>query len=254
VTGASRGVGRAIAAALAAAGADVVVTARDGDGLLEVVRDLREATGREPLAVAGDVTSRAAVEQLRRETEAHFGVATILVNAAGIFGPLDVFSRTDPAEWLDTIMVNTIGPYLTCRTFVPAMLAAGWGRIVNLSSAASLYEPGPLDSAYSTSKAALNRMTRHLAAELEETGVSATVIHPGSLKTDMWADIKTKVERLGPEEAVFHAWVARVERSGGDPVSVASDLVLELVDPASPARNGEFAWPSGSTDTPVAGW
>jgi NAD(P)-dependent dehydrogenase (short-subunit alcohol dehydrogenase family) len=254
VTGASRGVGREVALALAGARADVVVTARDRDRLLAVVADVRDATGREPFAVPADVTSPAAVERLRLETEAHFGVATILVNAAAVFGPLAPFSRTDPDEWIDTLMVNAAGVYLTCRAFVPGMLRTGWGRIVNLSSAGSLYEPGPLDSAYSTSKAALNRMTRHLAAELEGTGVSATVIHPGSLKTDMWAEIKAKVERLGPEGEVFRAWVARVERSGGDPASVAADLVLELVDPGLPARNGEFAWPSSSMDAPVASW
>jgi NAD(P)-dependent dehydrogenase (short-subunit alcohol dehydrogenase family) len=254
VTGASRGVGLAIAAALAAAGADVVLTARDRDRLAAVAGDVREATGHEPMAVAADVTSPGAVDQLRGEIEERLGVVTILVNAVGVFGPLEPFSRTDPAGWIDTLMVNTVGPYLTCRTFVPGMLESGWGRIVNLSSAASLYEPGPLDSAYSTSKAALNRMTRHLAAELAGTGVSATVLHPGSLKTDMWADIKEKVERLGPEGEVFRAWVARVERSGGDPVSVASDLVLELVDPASPGLNGKFAWPSASMDVPVVSW
>jgi len=254
VTGASRGVGQEVAVALAKARADVVVTARDRDRLLAVVSDVRDATGRDPLAVPADVTSPAVVERLRLETEAHFGPATILVNAAGVFGPLERFSRTDPGEWIETLMVNTVGAYLTCRAFVPGMLRTGWGRIVNLSSAGSLYEPGPLDSAYSTSKAALNRMTRHLAAELEGTGVSATVVHPGSLKTDMWADIRTKVDELGPEGEVFRAWVARVERTGGDPVSVASDLVLELVDPAAPARNGEFAWPPNSMDTPVASW
>ena len=254
VTGASRGVGREIALALAKADADVVVTARDRGGLAEVARLLQEATGRPALAVAADVTSGADIERLRLETEARLGAATILVNAAALFGPLEPFSRTEPAEWIETLMVNTVGPYLTCRHFVPGMIAAGWGRIVNVSSAGSLFDPGPLDSAYSTSKAALNRMTRHLAAELEGTGVAATVIHPGSLKTDMWADIKSKVGRLGPEGGVFRAWVDRVERTGGDPISIASDLVLELVDPRSEGQNGVFAWPRDGLDGPVASW
>lgn len=254
VTGASRGVGREIAVALARAHAEVVVTARDRGALLAVSRSIHETTGREPLAVEADVTSRRDVERLARETHARFGAASILVNAAAVFGPLEPFSRTDPADWIETLMVNTVGPYLTCRVFVGGMVAAGWGRIVNLSSAGSLFEPGPLDSAYSTSKAALNRMTRHLAAELEGTGVTATVIHPGSFKTDMWSDIKAKVERLGAEGVVFRAWIERVERTGGDPIALASELVLELVDPSLPGRNGEFVWPRDGIDAPVASW
>jgi NAD(P)-dependent dehydrogenase (short-subunit alcohol dehydrogenase family) len=254
VTGASRGVGREIALALATEGANVVLTARDRGGLGSASRAIGETTERDPLVVVADVTSARDVKRLVRETGARFGPATILINAAGVFGPLERFSRTDPGEWIETLMVNTVGPYLACRGFVPGMLAVGWGRIVNLSSAGSLFEPGPLDSAYSTSKAALNRMTRHLAAELDGTGVTATAIHPGSLKTDMWADIKAKVQALGEEGDVFHAWVDRVDTSGGDPMSLTCDLVLELVSPSSAGRNGEFVWPVGGLDAPVASW
>jgi NAD(P)-dependent dehydrogenase (short-subunit alcohol dehydrogenase family) len=72
------------------------------------------------------------------------------------------------------------------------MVDAGWGRIVNVSSAAALAPPGPLNSAYATSKVALNQLTRQLAAELVGTGVTANVIHPGEVKTEMWADIRDK--------------------------------------------------------------
>ena len=70
-------------------------------------------------------------------------------------------------------MIDTVGPYLVSRAFLDGMIDAGWGRIVSLSSAASLHTPGPLNSAYGTAKVALNQFTRHLAAELEETGVTA---------------------------------------------------------------------------------
>ena len=80
------------------------------------------------------------------------------------------------------------------------------------------------------------------------------MIHPGSLKTDMWAEIKSKVGKLGPEGEVFRVWVDRVERTGGDPISIASDLVLELVDPRSEGQNGVFAWPRDGLDRPVASW
>src|SRR5579871_4990888 len=199
VTGASRGIGREIAIALAERGSDVVLSARSGIELDEAVASIHERAGGEALAVVADVTQPADVEHLRAETHARMGPASILVNAAGVFGPLTPFSRTDPDEWVHTLLVNAVGPYLTCRAFVRDMLSAGWGRIVNLSSAASLLEPGPLDSAYSTSKSALNRMTRHLAAELDGTGVTANVVHPGSVKTAMWAEIRDKVLLLGEE-------------------------------------------------------
>ena len=134
------------------------------------------------------------------------------------------------------------------------MLDAGWGRIVNLSSAASLYPPGLVDSAYSTSKAALNRLTRHLAAELEGTGVSAVVVHPGSVKTEMWADIRDKVARLGPEGEAHRDWVARVEETGGDSSCGAGELVLRLVDPSSDGHNGEFCWLDDGLEKPVPSW
>ena len=176
------------------------------------------------------------------------------MNAAAIFGPVARFSKTDPAEWVQALMVNTAGAYLTCRVFVPGMLAAGWGRIVNLSSAASLGTPGMLDSAYSTSKAALNRMTRHLAAELDGTGVAAAVLHPGSVKTEMWAEIQAKVERLDADGDPLRTWVDVVERTGGDPVSSGASLVLELVDPRLEGRNGQFCWLRDALDAPIASW
>jgi NAD(P)-dependent dehydrogenase (short-subunit alcohol dehydrogenase family) len=254
VTGGSRGLGREIAIALSLSGSDVVVSARDCVELEQMIESIRGQSGREVLAVVADVTQPADVDRLHAETSASLGPASILVNAAGVFGPLTPFSRTNPSEWVHTLLVNTVGPYLTCRAFLPEMLAAGWGRIVNLSSAASLLTPGPLDSAYSTSKAALNRMTRHLAAEIAGTGVTANVLHPGSVKTAMWADVRDKVLLLGNEADPFRAWVERVEHTGGDPASKSVDVVLELVGRGSDRTNGAFCWPRDALDEPVASW
>ena len=254
VTGASRGLGRAIALGLASAGANLVLVARDEGRLEETAGLIRDRTGRSPHVAPADVTSAGAIEQVRESTERRFGAPTILVNGAATFGPLAVFSETDPDDWVLTLMVNTVGAYLTCRAFVPGMLAHGWGRIVNISSAASLYTPGPLDSAYSTSKAALNRFTRHLAAELDGTGVAATVMHPGSVKTEMWADIRDQVAALGDVGHAFRDWVELVERTGGDSSLRGVELVLELVDPRSAGRNGEFCWIRDPLEEPVPSW
>jgi NAD(P)-dependent dehydrogenase (short-subunit alcohol dehydrogenase family) len=254
VTGASRGLGRETAIALAAAGAEIALVSRDLNGLEETARTIRTETGQEACVVAADVCSIEDVTRMKSQAESKVGRISILVNAAGVFGPLAPFSQTAPQEWIQTLMVNTVGAYLTCRMLVPGMLATNWGRIVNFSSAASLYTPGDLDSAYSTSKAALNRMTRHLAAELVGNGVTATVIHPGSVKTEMWADIRSQVGALEDGAGVFKAWVDRVDQSGGDPPSKAAALVLELVDPTSVGRNGEFCWPHDALDEPVPSW
>ena len=122
------------------------------------------------------------------------------------------------------------------------MLDAGWGRIVNITSAASLHPPGPLNSAYGTAKAALNQLTRHLAAEIAGSGVTANVIHPGDVKTDMWADIRDRVAQMGPEGDAYRQWAAWVEETGGDPPQKAVDLILRLTSDAGGDTNGQFCW------------
>ena len=114
-----------------------------------------------------------------------------------IFGPIQLIKDSDPKEWIETLMTNMVSHYLTCRAFVGGMIDQGWGRIVNVTSANALHPPGPLHSAYGTSKAALNHFTRHLAAEIEGSGVTANVIHPGDVKTEMWADIRAKASESG---------------------------------------------------------
>src|SRR5205823_12985421 len=134
-------------------------------------------------------------------------------------------AESDPVAWQQTIAINTVAPYLTCRAFVGSMVARGWGRIVNVTSAASLRPPGPLNSAYATSKVALNQFTRCLATELAGTGVTANVLHPGDVKTEMWAAIRTEAEQMGPEAEAYRKWVRWVEQTGGDDPQKAADLV-----------------------------
>ena len=175
-----------------------------------------------------DLADPASVSSLKAAVEDRLGQPSILINAAGVFGPIELVWNTDPDDWVRTLMVNTVAPYLTCRAFAEGMIGDGWGRIINVTSAAALHEPGPINSAYGTSKAALNQFTRHLAAELAGTGVTANVIHPGDVKTEMWADIRGKAEGLGPEAARYQDWADWVERTGGDDPEKASDLIEAL--------------------------
>jgi NAD(P)-dependent dehydrogenase (short-subunit alcohol dehydrogenase family) len=254
VVGAGGGLGRDVACALAARGANVVLAGRTTARLEETLRTLQASTGGDAMVARTDVSDRGDVDRLGYVTEQQFGTADILINCAGIFGPLRRIPQTDPDEWIRTLSVNCVGPYLTCRAFAPGMIAQGWGRIVNVSSAAPLYPPAAVNSAYGTSKAALNHMTRHLAVELEGTGVTANVMHPGSLKTEMWADIKAQILDAGPGAEGLRDWVEMVEATGGDSTEHAIELVLRLVSDEGAETNGRFCWPDGIVEEPLPSW
>ena len=253
VTGASRGVGRRIAARLAQQGAAVALLARSEAGLEDTRQELA-ARGERALVVPVDLGKPESVNQVKGVIERDLGIPSVLVNAAGVFGPIDLIKDSDPAAWMETIMINTVASYLTCRAFVGGMIDAGWGRIVNVTSAAALHEPGPVNSAYGTSKAALNQFTRHLASELKGTGVTANVIHPGDVKTDMWAEIKAASERLGSVADAFTQWANWVQETGGDDPGKAADLVVSLMSEDAADINGRFLWIKNGLHSPISSW
>jgi len=253
VTGASRGLGRRIAVRLAQHGATVALLARRTAGLEDTRRQL-EAEGGRALVVPVDLGKPESFNYVKGVIERDLGIPSILVNAAGVFGPIDLIKDTDPAAWIETIMINTIGPYLTCRAFIGGMIDRGWGRIVNVTSAAALHEPGPVNSAYGTSKTALNQFTRHLASELKGTGVTANVIHPGDVKTDMWAEINASAERLGDLADAYVKWAHWVQDTGGDDPEKAADLVLHLMNNDAAEVNGRFLWIKDGLQSPVPSW
>jgi NAD(P)-dependent dehydrogenase (short-subunit alcohol dehydrogenase family) len=253
VTGAGRGLGRAVAVALAERGHPVVGVARNLAQLSETA-DIARSRGGRVVIRAADVSDPAAVESLGRFARDEIGTPSILVNAAGMFGPIAFIRDTDPGAWVRTVMVDAIAPYLTIREFVGGMVDAGWGRIVNVTSAASLHPPGSLNSAYGTAKVALNQLTRHLAAEVEGTGVTANVIHPGDVKTDMWRDIHDRVAVMGPEAEPYREWAEWVEETGGDPPHKAVDLVLRLTSDEGADVNGRFCWIDEPLQAPIPSW
>ena len=253
VTGAGRGLGRAVAVALAGRGHPVVGVARDAAQLAETA-DLVSAGGGRMLTRPTDVADTAAVADLGEFVRAQLGPPAILVNAAGMFGPIAFVRDTPPDDWVRTVMVDGIAPFLTINQFVGGMIDGGWGRIVNITSAASLHPPGPLNSAYATAKVALNQLTRHVAAEIEGTGVTANVIHPGDVKTDMWQDIHDRVAVMGPEAEPYRQWADWVAETGGDPPSKAVDLVLRLTSDEGADINGRFCWIEEPLQAPIPSW
>ena len=245
VTGASRGIGREIALALADAGHSVIAVSR---------RPNPDESHPKIASIAGDISDNSFVTQLQKDVTAKFGTVQILVNAAGIFGPIALIKDSDPEQWLETIMIDAIAPYYTSRAFLPAMLDAKWGRIINLSSAAALHQPGKLNSAYATAKVALNQFTRHMAAEISGSGVTANVIHPGDVRSEMWADIRTKAASLGEDGADYTSWVEWVEKTGGDDPTKAADLIMKLVSDESATINGRFLWIENPLQEPIESW
>jgi NAD(P)-dependent dehydrogenase (short-subunit alcohol dehydrogenase family) len=253
VTGAGRGLGQAIALGLAERGATVVAVARDEDQLRESER-LGRDSGSQVETFACDVSDHHAVARLKTAVTGRLGAPTILVNAAGTFGPIALIRDLDPEAWQRTIMVDAVAALYTINAFVGGMLDEGWGRIVNITSAASLHPPGPLNSAYGTAKVALNQLTRHLAAEIAGTGVTANVIHPGDVKTAMWADIRDQVAGMGTAGENFAQWADWVEQTGGDPPQKAVALVLRLTSDTGAETNGEFCWIEDPLQEPIPSW
>ena len=253
VTGGGRGLGRAIALGLADRGATVAVVARSERQLAETVGLVGSAQGRAVPYVC-DVSDVSALAQMQERVAGDLGRVTILVNAAGTFGPISLIQDVHPLEWQRTVTINAVAPLFTARAFLGGMLKEGWGRIVNVGSAASLHPPGALNSAYGVSKVALNQLTRHLAAEIAGSGVTANVIHPGDVKTDMWADIRDRVQDMGPVAENYVSWAAWVDETGGDPPEKAVDLVLRLTSDAGGGTNGTFCWIDHPLQPPIDSW
>jgi len=183
VTGASRGIGGAVARALAAAGADVAVNYRDRQTDAEAVAGDVRATGRRALAVQADVASIDAVAGMLRQVEAALGPVDVLVNNAGIAIIRGVDDLTE-AEFDLTLAVNLKSVFLCTQAVLPSMRARRWGRIVNISSGAAR-GAGGIGVHYNASKAGMEGLTRGYAARLVKDGITVNAVAPSLIDTDM---------------------------------------------------------------------
>ena len=244
VTGGSRGLGRAIAGALAREGLAVAVAARGRSEIDEAARALR-MQGAEAMALALDVGDPDAVTLAVNAIAATLGPVDVLVNNAGIAESAPL-GRTELDLWDRHFRTNATGPYLLARAVLPAMLERRWGRVINIASVAGLVG-APYVSAYTASKHALVGFTRALAAEVEGKGVTVNAICPGFAATDLvWSSARTIVAKTGKtyEEAV--ETLARMNAGGRlvAPDEVAAAVTRLLRD----ERNGDAILIDGTGD------
>jgi len=208
ITGASRGIGAAAAREFAAAGANVVLLARDGEAIAELAGEI----GASALAVPCDVARYWEVEAAMNAAHQTFGSVDILINNAGVIQPITHIAEADPEAWGQLIDINLKGVFNCARAAIPHLLDAGGGSIINISSGAAV---NPLEawSAYCSSKAGVKMFTACLHKELGEQGIRALGLSPGTVATEMQREIKSSgvnpVSQLEWEVHIPADWPAR---------------------------------------------
>ena len=234
VTGASHGIGKAIAYAAAAKGVRVVMTARTRPSL-EIEAHNIEQQGGTVLVVDGDITRYEDCQKIVAQTVQAFGRIDAVINNAGIIGPLGLIADVRTEEWAHTLEVNVLGPVMMCREAVPYLRETN-GKIVNISSAAAELV-GAGASAYCASKAALNRFSKILA--LEEPNITVVLFNPGDVDTPMQAEIREK-GKVKSFEGYYQYFIDLYERGQLLPPEKAALAAVTLAFYAPHEWTGEF--------------
>jgi 3-oxoacyl-[acyl-carrier protein] reductase len=225
VTGASRGLGKAMAASLGRNGAKVACVARSADKLAETVAEI-VAAGGEADAYSCDVADRESVEKVIETVAEKWGRIDILVNNAGITQDTLMAAMSDE-QWDDVIRTNLRGPFLFMRGAYRHMMKARYGRIINISSVSGLIgNPGQTN--YSASKAGLIGVTRSLSRELAKRNVTVNAVAPGFIESDMTQELIRKFGQVVVDEAKKRIPAQRL----GTPEEVAA-AVLFLASPSA---------------------
>jgi len=234
VTGASRGLGAAVARWLAKAGAAVTLVARSEEKLMAVAADVRRLGGT-PHVLKADVSDLNACHTAVETTLDHFGRIDSLVNNAGIVQPLAPVADTDPDDWRYNMEVNLFGPFYLVRAAIIELRRRN-GRIVNVSSGAATMVIDNA-SAYCTGKAALNHFTRVLAAEEKE--VTALTVRPGVVDTGMQAVLRNETDNAMPVDRIAYYRQLK-ERGELEPPEIPARAIAWLALFAPPDYSGKF--------------
>lgn len=228
ITGASKGIGKGIAVALAAQGASVVLAARNNAKLTEVADEIT-ASGGKAQAVVTDLLDEMAVEQLFARVQETFGRLDILVNNAGmaVSGRIDELSL---ADWQQVQGVNVTGMFLCCRSAARIMKPQKSGRIINIGSISGQM-PRPKSTPYTTSKFAVAGLTKALAVELRPFNIAVCALHPGNVMTDIWETSPQVPEQEGVISVEDLAEVVITIASLPENVNLFESVILPVSQP-----------------------
>jgi NAD(P)-dependent dehydrogenase (short-subunit alcohol dehydrogenase family) len=240
VTGGGRGLGRAFAQALATAGYAVGVVARSEAELAETVA-LVEGSGGKASALAADVTEKAAVDRAVTEVERSLGPIDLLVNNAGVVGPLGPFAESDVDTWWRTLDVNLHGQILCAHRVLPAMIGRHRGRIINIASGGGATML-PYFSAYVTSKTALIRFSECLAFEVKDHGIAVFAMGPGTVRTAM-----SEYSLNSPEGRTWLPWFREIFDEGRD-LPPERPAAVALASGKADGLSGRYVSPQDDLD------
>jgi len=238
ITGASLGLGAAIAEQFAAEGAALMLCARSR-AELEAQRARLAAMHPNTRIVAqpADVAKKSEIDSLFAAASREFGRIDIVVNNAGVYGPMGTIDAVDWDDWVQAIAINLNGLVYCCRKAVGAFKPRGYGKIINLSGGGAT-NPLPGISAYAASKAAVVRFTETLALEVKEYGIDVNAIAPGALATRLTDQlIAAGPERVG---ANLHERMSKLAQEGGTPLSIGASLCVYLASAESDGLTGRL--------------
>jgi NAD(P)-dependent dehydrogenase (short-subunit alcohol dehydrogenase family) len=249
VTGASHGLGLAIARAFVDAGASVCVCAREAGPLESARAELagRAALGQRVLALSADVSKPDDVARVAAESCHAFGRVHILVNNAGIYGPMGPIETVPWEDWVRAIEINLFGSVLTCRAMLPHFKQHRYGKIIQLSGGGAT-NPLPGISAYAAAKAAVVRFVETLALEVRPFSIDVNAIAPGALNTRLLNQVLAAgPARVGDD---FHRRARKQKEDGGTPLETGAKLSVYLASAASDGVSGKLisaVWDPWST-------
>jgi len=239
ITGASQGLGREISRRFVAAGANVILSARNYGLLEEIEQELNSMlVGNQKIFIKKcDVSIQNEVQALVSDVFVNFGECQILVNNAGIYGPKGTVEDQDWDEWKKTMEVNVYGSILMCRALIPLLKKQNYGKIIQLSGGGAT-KPLPNFSAYAASKAAIVRFSETLAEEVGSFGIDVNSIAPGALNTKMLQEVlDSGPEKVGKD---FYENALKQKNNGGTPLQIGADLAVFLASSASDGITGKL--------------